>query len=111
MLNSVVTLASQFSLEGTTSAPKQQMHRPISTYSATSASDTGFVSDEEATLARSETTRGLLRNEGFWGSERSRDSSVGLLRSTTRILQCQAAVMMTLGSQESLVNLYKRYPS
>ena len=57
MSNSFGTRASQLSLGGTTNAPKQQMHRPFSMYSATSASDTKFVSDREATLARSETTR------------------------------------------------------
>ena len=84
MLNSVVTRASQLSLGRTTSAPKQQIHRPFSTFSATSASVAEFVSDGEVTLARSETTRGLQSDEELWGSERSREHSESSVN--TRVL-------------------------
>ena len=66
MLSSVVTRASQLNLGVSGGKSNQQVHRPFSTYSATSASDTEFISDGGTTLARSETTRGRQSDDEFW---------------------------------------------
>ena len=76
MVNSVVTRASQLSRGGTGGKSKQQMHRPFSTYSATSASDTDFISDGETTFTRSETTRGRQGDDDFWSGEPPREPSI-----------------------------------
>ena len=76
MLSSVVTRASQLKLGGSGGQSKQQMHRPFLTYSATSASDTEFISDGDTTLARSETTRGRQSDDDFWNVEQPLEPSL-----------------------------------
>ena len=105
MVNCVVTRASQLSRGGTGGKSKQQMHRPLSTYSATSASDTDFISDGETTFTRSETTRGRQMTTTFGAVNHLVNlPSNHPLQSSCLIFQFQVAIKMTLGLRENLVN-------